>query len=201
MKELNQLILQLRLQINQQVATTQQVEFGKGRVNNDVLLCKDHHLPNFVAHPQATRVLHEKAAQTFGRHLGLNAAGIHARAPGGNGGFVQVRGKYLERVALAGVHVFEGLLEDHGQRISLLAGGTTRCPGAQYAAIGVVGQQGRNDLGLEFVPDVRVPKKAGHANQQLIEQQLGLGRVFTQVTQIVRQPRQLVQAHAPLYAT
>ena len=50
-KERHEFLLQLRRQIDQQVAAAQDVQLGEGRVHDEVLRGKDHHLPDLLAAP------------------------------------------------------------------------------------------------------------------------------------------------------
>ena len=78
----DELLLQVPAHIDQQVAATDQVEFGERRVFDHVLLGKDQHVADaFVdAVGAAVRLLGEKARQPFRRDVGGDAGGIEAGA-------------------------------------------------------------------------------------------------------------------------
>ena len=80
-KQRNQFLLHLRRQIDQQVAAAQDIQLGKGRVHDEVLRRKDHHLPDLFAHPVAALFLGEKPAQPLRRNVGGNV--VRIRCPGG----------------------------------------------------------------------------------------------------------------------
>ena len=79
-KQRNDLPLQFSAHIDQKVAATDQIEFGKGRVFNQVLLGKDQQVADaFVdAVEDAVWLLDEKPGQPFRGNVGGDAGGIEA---------------------------------------------------------------------------------------------------------------------------
>ena len=61
-KKRQELLLQVRLQVDEQVPTHQQVELGEGWVHGQVLRGEDHHVSDFFTHPVAALLLHKKPA-------------------------------------------------------------------------------------------------------------------------------------------
>ena len=96
-KERQQLLLQLRRQVDQQVAAAQDVELGEGRIHDDVLRGKDHHLADLLADPVAALVLDEEPAQALRRHVRGDVGREDALAGLVDGVPVQVGGEDLER--------------------------------------------------------------------------------------------------------
>jgi len=70
MKQRNQFSLHLRGQINQQVAAAQNVQLGEGRVHDEILRRKDHHLADLLAHPVAVFFPGEEPLQPGIRNVG-----------------------------------------------------------------------------------------------------------------------------------
>ena len=95
-KQRNQFLLHLRGQIDQQVAAAQDVQLGKGRIHDEILRRKNHHLANLFAHPVAVFFLGKEPAQPLRRHVGGDIgrkealAGLVNRVP------VQVGGEDLQ---------------------------------------------------------------------------------------------------------
>ena len=121
-KQGQQLRLQRRLQVDQQVAAAQQIDPDERRIIDDVLHREDQHVTQLCVHPKAARVFMKKAIEPLLRHLGRDAAGIDAGARRGDGFPVQIRSKDLQRAAGFQTGCFQRLLEGHGQRVGLLAG-------------------------------------------------------------------------------
>ena len=96
-KQRQQLFLQLRGQVDEQVPAAQDVELGEGRIHDEVLRGKDHHLPDGLADLVAALYLDEKPAQALRRHIGGNVGRENGLAGFLNGLAVQVGGEDLER--------------------------------------------------------------------------------------------------------
>ncbi len=59
-------------------------------------------------------------------------------------------------------------------------------------------QKRRDDLFSQLLPRRRIAEKAGHADEQLLEQELRLLGVLLEKPDVGRDPVDLVEAHAPL---
>src|SRR5262249_11658633 len=75
-KQRDELLLQLRGQVNEQIAARQDVQLREGRIHDDVLWGKDHHLSDLFADPVATLLLNEESAQALGGDIGGDVVGI-----------------------------------------------------------------------------------------------------------------------------
>ena len=75
MKERHELFLQLRRQIDEQVPAGHEIDLGEGRIHDEVLRRKDHHLADILCDPVAVLVLDEEPAQAFLRHIRAMLAG------------------------------------------------------------------------------------------------------------------------------
>ena len=69
MKQWDQFLLHLRGKIDQQVAATQDIQFGEGRIHDQVLLCKNHHFPDFFAYPVTALFFDKVAIHPLRRHI------------------------------------------------------------------------------------------------------------------------------------
>ena len=195
-----QLLLQVRGQVDQQVAADQQIELGEGRIHDEVLGRQRHHLPDLLADPVAAFLLDEKPAQPLGRHIRRDVLRVDALAGLVNRVPIQIGGEDLQGKWPDGAEFHQRLFERDPQRIRLLAGRTARRPRPQLASVGPAGQQRRQNLFPQFRPGRRVAEKAGHADQQFLEQQIPFLGILLQVADVMGDPVDLVQAHAPLDA-
>ena len=108
MKRGNQPVLQLGLQVNHQIAATQQVQLGKRWVLDDVLHCKDHHFTHLLLHPVAAVIPDKETVQPLRRHVLRNVGGVATGARRVDGVVVEVGGIDLHLEVLLGpIHVFE----------------------------------------------------------------------------------------------
>ena len=163
----NQPILQFRLQVDHQVAATDQVQLGEGRILDDVLDGEHHHLADFLLDPVAGIFLDEEATQPFRRDVGGDIGRIDTRAGDGDGIVIEVGTVELDlELAVGLVHE---LAQHNGDGIGLLAGRTAGHPDAKNIIVGFVGKQLRQDIPLEGDEGLRIPEKAGHVDQQLLE--------------------------------
>ncbi len=118
----DELLLQLRAHIDQQVPATDQIDPGEWRIPDHVLFGKHQHVADTLldAIGAAIRGGGEKACQTLRREIGGNAGRIKTTARRRNGPAVNVGGEDLYRDGVLGrVQMF---LQENRQRIGLFAG-------------------------------------------------------------------------------
>ena len=199
MKQGDELLLQLAAHIDQQVAATDQIEFGERRILDHVLLGKDQQIADdLVDAIGAVRILAEKARQPLGRDIGGDAGGKDAAAGLFDGLLSMSVAKTCTLKVLS--QRLQMLLEQDGDGIGLLAGGTAGHPDPNRPACGLVGKKARDDLCLEGFEGLRVAEEAGDADQQVTKEGIYLRRVSLQVAKILVRPLDLVDGHAPLDA-
>ena len=156
----------------------------------------DHHLPDFGSHAAAVVFLGEEPAHLFRRHVGANIFGIDARARLVNRILVQVGGKNLQRDFLPRLVLLHRLLEHHRQRIRFLARGATRHPRPQHMTMRAAGDKRGENFFAQLFPASGIAEETRHADQQFFEQQIQFLRIFLQVTDIVADLVDLMDAHA-----
>ena len=200
MEKGNEFFLQFRAQIDEQVAATDQVEFGERRVFQHVLLGKHQHVADaFVNAIGATVGLDgEKSRQPFRREVCGDAGRVQAGARGGDGPAVDVGCEELHRVVL--LERVHALLQEDGDGIGLLSGGAAGRPDAHHGAGGLVVEEPGNDLFLKHLAGFRIAEEIGHADQQVAKQRLHLRRRLLQIPDITVDRVDLVDRHAPFDA-
>ena len=92
-KQRHEFLLHLRGEIDQQVAAAQNIQLGKGRVQDEALRGKDHHFPDLRAHPVAVFNFGKEPLEPLRRYVGGNILRINALAGLVNRILVQVGGK------------------------------------------------------------------------------------------------------------
>ena len=93
------------------------------------------------------------------------------------------------------------LLKQDGEGIGFLAGGTAGAPRREsIAPAGLPARSLRDGLLLERPKRLRVAEEAGDADQQVAKERLHIRRGLLQIADIVVQPLDLVDGHAPLDA-
>lgn len=96
MQKSDDFLLHFRLKINQQIATDDEIEPGKGRVGYQVLAGKGDGLAQLLANLMG-RVAHarEEAREAFGGDVGGDVLRVDGLAGDFQGGFIDVRGEDL----------------------------------------------------------------------------------------------------------
>ena len=174
----DQLPLQLRREVDEQVAAAKQVELGERRIFNRVLLGEHEHIAEVFVHAENAGVAlgREEAGQALRGDVGGNGCRINPRAGHRDGAAVDVRGEYLH--GIAAVQRFHLFGQKHGDRVSLLAGRATRHPDAHREALGMFLEKPRDDLMLEGGKSVRIAEEPRYIDEQIVEERLDFFGVF-----------------------
>ena len=200
-KQRQQFLLQLRPEVDQQVAAGEDVELCEGRIGDDVLRREYHHLANVFADVVAAAFFGQEVARQPGRRdIGGDVVGVKAAARRVDAIRVEIGGIDLQRKARFGLGQFHRLLEHHGQRVGFFTRRAGGHPGAQRLAFRMLGQQRRDRLGTQDFPDLGIAEEVGHADQQFLEQQIEFMRVAAQVFDVGLDGGDLVHRHAPFDA-
>lgn len=200
MKQRHQPMLQHGVEVNQHVAARQQVQPGERRIQDHIVLRKQHHVPDLLADRKAIRQRCEEAGQTLRAQVGGDAGRESAAATHVHGFGVQVGGKDLQPVGARARGGRLHLLEQHGQRVGLFPGRAAGNPGAQGLRLRGPGQHLGQDLLGQVTPHLRVAEKTGHTDQHLGKQQIALLGAACQQLGICRHRREVVHRHPALDA-
>ena len=128
MERRQDLLLQTRLDIDEQVAATDQVHAREGRIADEILPRKDDCVAQRLDHAIAVLFLDKEASQPFGRHVLHQTFGVETGAGFIEQRIVQVSGENLEFGRVR--HAIEKFCECHRNRIGFLSGGTAQHPDA-----------------------------------------------------------------------
>src|SRR6476469_1596509 len=80
MEQGHESFLQCGIQVDQQIPTTEQVEFGKRRVLDQILDRKNRHFANFLFDVKAIAFIEEKSPETLRRDMVGDGPGIDSLA-------------------------------------------------------------------------------------------------------------------------
>ena len=164
--------LQLRVQVDQQVATAQQVQLRERRVLDDVLRCKDQHVANLRPDAVAPATLPvEIALEAFGTDIRFDAFRVDSGPGSGDGLLVDVGAEDLDVEVLG--EAIHALAQEDGHRVGLFARGATRHPDAHRVLSWHLGKQERLELLGEGVEGLGIAEETGDTDQQCLEQDIG----------------------------
>ena len=191
-------LLQADTEIDQQVATDDQVEPREGRIAGHVVAREDAHLADGRVHTKAVvDGRHEAIAVLVGqrRHpaFAVQAAARPRQLP-----FVDVGGQDLDRKAPAALA--HRLSQHHGQAVRLLAAGAARHPDADLASGLTALEDGRQDQRLETVVALGLAKEVRDHDEHVVVELLELGTIAADQVGIVVQRLDAMQGHAPFGA-
>ena len=195
---LHRLALQYRLQVDQQVAATDQFDIGERRVLDQIVLGEHHHFTDGAVDLIAVFLVVEILGHELRRQVGDDAIRINAAAGAQDGVAVDVGGEDLDVQPFP--HLFQHFAAQHGQRISFLAGGTAGHPEA-HLLIARPFEQARQMLRFQFVEHLAVAKKAGDSDQQFAVERVHFARIGFHVAHVIAQILKLVDCDAPFDAS
>ena len=175
MEHLQYFDLRFPIQIDQQIAATDQVEPRERRVAQHVVMREQHVLAQFLLDAVVRGVLREELAHAARRHVGENRIGVQAGARKGDGPFVDVGREDLERHAFGRFQ--RPLLQQHGERISLFAGGAADRPHANAILLAAPFDETGQDVAIEYVERLLVAEEIRDADQHVLQERLGFLRM------------------------
>ena len=85
--------LQNRLEVDEEVAATDEVDIGEGRVLDEVVLSEDHHFANIAGDLEVVVLVVEIFGQEFGGQVGRDAGRVHPGPGAQDGVLVHVGGE------------------------------------------------------------------------------------------------------------
>ncbi len=188
-------VLQPGLQIDQDVATADQVQARIGRVARQVVTRKHTHLADCLADLVLLADLGEKAIQALARHVARDVDQVLALTGFGQGGLTQIGREDLQRrVARKFRHPLE---QTHGDRVGLFAGCAARHPNAERRVGRAVFEQGREYLLAQDLEDLGVAEERRHRDQTVFVERGRFGGVALQIARVVDQGFDPAHRHAP----
>ncbi len=155
-KQRKQPALQANIEVDQQVAACDQVELGERRIEQQVVVGKQHSIANVGIDLEVGSMIGEEARQSLGRDRFANRGRILAAACRGDGIHAQIGGEDLQTRMLKLRQALDGLREQHGDRIGLLSRGAADRPGTQHVLGSSLRQQ------IRQAPRPAAPRPADH---------------------------------------
>jgi hypothetical protein len=194
-KEAQHLLLRGRLQIDEHVATADEVHAREGRVLDHVVRGEHHHLADVGDDLVAARALQEVAREAVGRDVGDRLFAVDGAGRELDRAAMDVRGEDLH----GPVAVLLGELgEQDGERVGLFAGGAARHPDAQRGITRPTLHQLGQHLVLEHLERLFVAEEARHADEQIAVENVELVAALAEAVDVLVDVVDTRQLEAPL---
>ena len=172
------LLLRLRLQIDQQIAAGHQVEARKRRIGQHILRRKYHQRAQLRCDPVALFLLLEETGEPRRRHVGLDRFRIEPLPGESHRVAIGIGRKHLQRAGALCRRQF--LQKQHGDGIGLLACAAAGHPDPQRLVRRLPAHQIGNNFLRQQLEGFRVAKEPGDVDQQILGEEIDLTRILTE---------------------
>src|SRR5215472_17870061 len=196
MKQWYDLGLETGLQIDQYIATRNQVEPREWRVANDAVSREDAHVAQFFDDAICPGFVDKEAPEPLGRDFLDHARRIPCPPRDTHRNFVDVGAKDLDLWRRRGF--LQMLAQQDRDRINLLAGRATGDPDAHFVIRTFVLEQLWDDQCLERLKSRSIAKEIGHADQQVAKQRTDLVGLGLQTLGVIIELGRLDDLHSAL---
>src|SRR5208283_5059843 len=168
MKKRQDFVLRLRLQIDEEIATANEVYVGKRRVRQNVVNREHDAVAQFVRHPILIIFFREESRQPVRRNIRLDRIWIEPVARECDGVRIDVRRENLK--AGRPLQLLESFEKQHGERIGLFTGAAARTPDADRPLVLLLIDEGGDDFIGQVIESGSAAEKLRNADQQILAQ-------------------------------
>jgi len=193
------LLLKWRLHVNENVAARDQIDARKRRVSAQILGGEHDHVADLATDLKGVVLFREEPLEAPGRHVELDVRPVDAIARLPDGVFVEIGREDLDGI-LPGF-VSQMLEQTHRQRVGFFAGRAAGHRDANGRAGGAAVEHLRKDDGIERLEDGAVAKEVGDADEKIPVEELELGAIFLDVSDVLVDAVRAVHGHPPLDAS
>ena len=169
-QEREQLLLQLGAEVDEHIATGNDIELRERGIADQAVFGEDAQLAQLLRRLVVPPLADEEAGEALGRDLFGDARVVAPSPCLGQQLGVEVGGEDLH----TGPDGVELLAQQDRQRVRLLARGTARDPDANWRFVGLACRNPRQDRFGQDRKRLRIAEELGHADQEILEQDRGL---------------------------
>ena len=189
--------LDFRIQVNQEIAAGDEILPGKRRIGRQVVRGEDDPGPDVLHDLAATVTADKESLHPLGGDMAGDRLFRIGAGPGGREGVrIVVRGEDLKADLLAGG--LDPLGQQDRQAVGFLARRAAWNPDPDFRPRRGLFDQGSDDLGVEYLPGFGLAEEFGHADQQVFLQQAGFLGIFLHEAGVFSERLDLVQGHPSL---
>src|ERR1041385_1295901 len=191
-------LMQIGVQIDKHVATTDQVDPRKWRIGAEVLPRECTNVPHILMDLVTTVAFDEKPLQSRGGDVLFNRAGINPKPRMFDHRVAKVSPENLD-LQFGGLGP-ERFKNTNRQGINFFTGRATGDPRAQLrlSIFALIFEQAREETLLQCAVDRPVPEKAGHVNEQIVKERCGFFFAIAQKPRVLTNLFDPVQRHSSL---
>ncbi len=154
--------MQFRLEVDQEVPASDQIQFAEHRVPDDVLFGKSQPIANLSFNAVSAVLCDEELLQALLREVVGDARRVNTRTSQVDGLGVDVRGENLHwEILLQTVHE---LVKENRERVCFLARGAARNPNPQRAVLGSV-PQSRSEHFIQALECIGIAEKVRDSDE------------------------------------
>ncbi len=183
--------LQRRIEVDEDVSAAHQIQLRKWRIAGQVVLDEDAQIANRLVDPVAAIGLDEVATAALFAHGPQRAVRVDAGAGLGDGGLAEIRPEDLDRVG----RVAQDLEQRDAERIDLFAGRASGHPDADRCPGRLLLDDGRKDLPLQGVEDLRVAEERRDVDEDVFVKRPDFIGVPLEQRQVVLELVRSAQGH------
>ena len=194
MQDGHQILLEDRLEIDQQVAAADQIHPGKRRISGDVVPGEHAHVADRLGDTVLAVDLVEVAPQPLRRDVVGDALGIETQAGTLDAYGIQIGREDLYRPDAP--HVRHEFRNHDTERIGFFSRRAPDDPHAEGIARRALLRELRKQPGVEQLKRLRITEKRRDVDENILKQRFHLRRRVTQVFDVSTQRIDLVQHHA-----
>ena len=198
MQDRDQALLQRRLQIDEQVAATDQVHARERRIGQHVVPGEHAQVADGLGDAVVSVHLDEEAAQSLARDVQQSFLGIEAGAGAFDACRIQIGAKHLQ--GCGALRRSDRFRKQHGQRVGFLARRAGGHPDAHWIVARALSEQRRKDLRLERLEHLGIAEEAGDVDQDVLVQRRDFGWILADPPRVVLEVGRLLQDHPPAHA-
>ncbi len=188
--------LRLRLQIDEEISTRNDIDARERRIAQQVLRSEHDLLPQGRLHPISVIVFVEELCEALGGQIAFDAGRIDSGTGEGEGLIRRVGSEHLDLELLAGPRGFLG--NENRQGVRLLAAGARRDPGADRIPLRPLLYERPYDRFAQRLPGFWIAKEAGYIDHQVVGKRGRFRSLLPDVRGILVELSDSEQPHAPL---
>src|SRR5262249_53587928 len=195
----NELLLQLRIQVDEQVAAGDQMKPEEGRVADQAVLGENAHPPYLLCDLIGGPVSREEACEPPRRNVLGDVGRVAGLAPFGDRLDVDIGGENLN--ARRRAHLGKQLVRQNAEGVCLLTRGAAWHPDPHALVRAIRCDDVRQNVLAEVLEGLRIAKELGDTDEQVLSQEISFLGVLPEKVEVLVQRCRAAQPEAATQTT